>query len=276
MAQWEQSVEGLTSSHTPVPAPPGHRPDTPYLPLHDGLQQSQHCVPGFRWPLRLQQVCDGLPECFHCVLPAAKMGQRSGCAGPLNSRDSSMSKGQSRTTGSSDLGLIPLKPASRVPVTVTMSFTRGIAPSSFKPHRSLQPSPGHRLWRGRRAGRPVEPSWLSPEIGRESPLELAQTLEGKVTGRVLEPEVPQQALGCSLTQKSCSLASFCVNAPAQLHATQDHSPAPPLLPGLTCQELCVGFWNPPPLSPSQPMGELGPVPHSYPESVSHVTFPSPG
>ena len=41
----------------------------PYLPLHDGLQQSQHRVPGLGWPLWLQQVRDGLPECFYRVLP---------------------------------------------------------------------------------------------------------------------------------------------------------------------------------------------------------------
>lgn len=46
--------------------PPGH----PYLPLHDGLQQSQHRMPGLGWPLWLQQVRDGLPECFHRVLPS--------------------------------------------------------------------------------------------------------------------------------------------------------------------------------------------------------------
>lgn len=71
---------------TPTPAPPGHRPAAPYLPLHDGLQQSQHRVPGLWWLLWLQQVCDGLPESFHCMLPPAKRGRQLGCPGPLNSR----------------------------------------------------------------------------------------------------------------------------------------------------------------------------------------------
>lgn len=73
---------GPTSSHTSIPAPPGQRPNTPYLSLHDGLQESQHGVPGLWWPFRLQQVCNSLPECFHCMLPPAKRGQRLGCAGP--------------------------------------------------------------------------------------------------------------------------------------------------------------------------------------------------
>lgn len=57
---------------TASPAPPAHGPTAHYLPLHDGLQQRQHRMPGLGGPLRLQQVRDGLPERFHCMLPPAK------------------------------------------------------------------------------------------------------------------------------------------------------------------------------------------------------------
>lgn len=68
-----KEVHGHPKSHpTPSPGPPARRPATHYLPLHNGLQQSQHRVPGLRGPLWLQQVRHGLPQRLHRVLPPAK------------------------------------------------------------------------------------------------------------------------------------------------------------------------------------------------------------
>lgn len=66
----------------PSPAPPAHDPAAHYLPLHDGLQQRQHRMPGLGGPLRLQQVRDGLPECFYCMLPPAKKNSGEGMLAP--------------------------------------------------------------------------------------------------------------------------------------------------------------------------------------------------
>lgn len=63
---------GPIPPHTPILAPPEHRPDAPHLSLHDGLQESQDCVAGLRGPFRLQQVCNCLPERFHGMLPPAE------------------------------------------------------------------------------------------------------------------------------------------------------------------------------------------------------------
>lgn len=135
MVQWEQLVEGLILFYIFVLVLFGYRFDIFYLFLYDGFQQSQYCVSGFRWSFRLQQVCDGFLECFYCVLLVVKMGQRLGCVGFFNLRDSFMSKGQSRIIGFFDLGFIFLKFVFRVFVIVIMSFIRGIVLSFFKFYR---------------------------------------------------------------------------------------------------------------------------------------------
>lgn len=147
-----------------------------------------------------------------------------------------------------------------------MNLTNGIASSHFK--NLVDTFNPHQAWRADRTG---EQSGLGcPRDHKKFPWELAQTLVGKVTERVSEPEAWQWSLGLQPDPETHSLASLRVNTPAQPQATQYYTlpwffcPAwPAKNSGRLLESASSKF--------TQPMGELSPIPHSYLESplMSH-------